>query len=61
MYLNSEAVDNSFRLFSGHTQVNAFDLRRLQYPDNNTLIKLGQLIKTQELSYQNFESALKEV
>jgi adenine-specific DNA-methyltransferase len=31
-YLNSQAVDDYFRTFSGHTQVNATDLRRLNYP-----------------------------
>lgn len=31
-YLNSEAVDSYFRTFSGHTQVNATDLRNLHYP-----------------------------
>jgi adenine-specific DNA-methyltransferase len=31
-YLNSQAVDDYFRTFSGHTQVNATDLRRLRYP-----------------------------
>ena len=31
-FLNSEAVDQYFRIFSGHTQVNATDLRNLHYP-----------------------------
>ncbi len=31
-YLNSQEVDDYFRTFSGHTQVNATDLRRLRYP-----------------------------
>ena len=31
-YLNSQAVDTYFRTFSGHTQVNATDLRNLHYP-----------------------------
>jgi adenine-specific DNA-methyltransferase len=31
-FLNSSVVDEYFRLFSGHTQVNAADLRRLPYP-----------------------------
>jgi adenine-specific DNA-methyltransferase len=31
-YLNSQEVDDYFRTFSGHTQVNATDLRRLKYP-----------------------------
>jgi len=31
-YLNSQAVDDYFRTFSGQTQVNATDLRHLRYP-----------------------------
>lgn len=40
-YLNSQAVDDYFRVFSGHTQVNATDLRRLKYPSRADLEKLG--------------------
>lgn len=32
-YLNSDFVDRWFRLFNGHTQVNATDLRALRFPD----------------------------
>lgn len=42
LYLNSALVDRHFRLFSGHTQVNATDLRRLRYPSRESLIELGQ-------------------
>lgn len=41
-YLNSQAVDDYFRTFSGHTQVNATDLRRLTYPSIEELKKLGE-------------------
>jgi adenine-specific DNA-methyltransferase len=41
-YLNSQAVDDYFRTFSGHTQVNATDLRRLRYPSLEELEKLGR-------------------
>ncbi len=40
-FLNHELVDVYFRSFSGHTQVNATDLRRLRFPDRATLEKLG--------------------
>lgn len=40
-YLNSPEVDEYFRTFSGHTQVNATDLRRLPYPSLEELILLG--------------------
>jgi adenine-specific DNA-methyltransferase len=41
LYLNSSVVDQYFRLFSGHTQVNAADLRKLLYPSERQLIRLG--------------------
>ena len=47
-YLNSRQVDEYFRLFSGHTQVNATDLRLLKYPSKETLIKLGKWAGRQE-------------
>ena len=41
-FLNSTVVDQYFRRFSGHTQVNATDLRKLVYPDRKTLQALGK-------------------
>lgn len=41
-FLNSTAVDDYFRLFSGHTQVNATDLRNLHYPSLEDLERLGR-------------------
>ncbi len=40
-FLNSSLFDRYFRQFSGHTQVNATDLRRIRYPCKDALIKLG--------------------
>ena len=40
-FLNSTVVDQYFRRFSGHTQVNATDLRKLAYPDRKTLLAMG--------------------
>lgn len=45
-YLNSSLVDTYFRQFSGHTQVNASDLRSLPYPTRPALISLGRRIGT---------------
>jgi adenine-specific DNA-methyltransferase len=42
VFLNSTAVDDYFRRFSGHTQVNATDLRLLRYPELKELETLGQ-------------------
>ena len=46
-YLNSTFVDRCFRRFSGHTQVNATDLRKLKYPDLTILEALGDWAKDQ--------------
>jgi adenine-specific DNA-methyltransferase len=40
-YLNSSAVDQHFRMFNGHTQVNASDLKMLRYPTMQKLAALG--------------------
>ena len=42
VYLNSTSVDENFRRFSGHTQVNATDLKLMRYPSRDTLIELGE-------------------
>jgi hypothetical protein len=41
-YLNSTVVDQYFRRFNGHTQVNATDLRALRYPSARALQSLGE-------------------
>lgn len=41
VFLNSTVVDQYFRRFSGHTQLNAADLRRLPYPSEEQLRRLG--------------------
>jgi len=47
VYLNATMIDECFRRFSGHTQVNATDLKRMKYPNRDTLIALGQWASTQ--------------
>jgi adenine-specific DNA-methyltransferase len=42
VFLNTTAVDESFRRFNGHTQVNATDLRNIKYPSRAALIALGE-------------------
>jgi adenine-specific DNA-methyltransferase len=43
-FLNSTLFDRYFRQFSGHTQVNATDLRRIKYPCQANLMLLGSKI-----------------
>ena len=40
-FLNSTVLDDYFRIFSGHTQVNATDLRNMKYPSVENLRILG--------------------
>lgn len=42
IFLNTTAVDENFRRFNGHTQVNATDLKLMKYPSRDTLIELGK-------------------
>jgi adenine-specific DNA-methyltransferase len=43
-YLNSSIVDRYVRLFSGHTQINAGDLRSLRYPSYEQLRSIGNVV-----------------
>jgi adenine-specific DNA-methyltransferase len=45
-FLNSTTLDKTFRAFSGHTQVNATDLRNLKYPSARFLADLGGKYQT---------------
>lgn len=42
LFLNTSAVDSAFRRFSGHTQVNAADLKKILYPSREKLTELGK-------------------
>lgn len=42
VFLNTTAVDEHFRRFNGHTQVNATDLKLMKYPSRDALIQLGE-------------------
>jgi hypothetical protein len=48
VYLSSTAVDEHFRRFNGHTQVNATDLRNIRYPTLEALQGLGQWAASNE-------------
>ncbi len=55
-FLNSTLVDQYFRQFNGHTQVNATDLRNLRYPDRLQLQKLGERVGTTILSQEELDT-----
>lgn len=60
-YLNSSLVDAFFRQFSGHTQVNASDLRSLPYPQRAGLIALGRRIGSAFPSQEELDRLIDEV
>jgi adenine-specific DNA-methyltransferase len=45
LFLNSSLFDRYFRLFSGHTQVNATDLRKMRYPFMEQILRIGRRIE----------------
>ncbi len=42
-FLNSRTVDDYFRQFNGHTQVNAGDLRNIRYPSVDALLEAARV------------------
>lgn len=42
LFLNTTALDENFRQFNGHTQVNATDLKQIKYPSCIVLVELGE-------------------
>lgn len=61
LFLNSTFVDLYFRLFNGHTQVNATDLRSLHYPTRQQLEELGAHAPNGKLSQDNIDTLIEEV
>lgn len=60
-FLNSTLVDSYFRQFSGHTQVNAMDLRSLRYPAWNQLVALGRRIGKRFPDQEELDRLVEEV
>ena len=62
VWLNTTWLDEKFRVFSGHTQVNATDLRNLPYPSAEQLADMGRKIELeQKWSQTVFDRVAKEV
>lgn len=53
IFLNSKIVDDYFRRFNGHTQINATDLKLLKYPSRERLCQLGVWATQQETLTQD--------
>ena len=60
-FLNSTLFDSYFRQFSGHTQVNATDLRRIKYPCKNDLAQIGSQIGDNDLSQAEIDQVIHDV
>jgi adenine-specific DNA-methyltransferase len=61
LFLNSTVVDSHFRIFSGHTQVNATDLRQMRYPSHEQLLELGRLATAEAHDQAAIDQLIKEV
>ncbi|MDP2794488.1 MAG: Eco57I restriction-modification methylase domain-containing protein [Sulfurisoma sp.] len=60
LFLNSTIVDSCFRVFSGHTQVNATDLRQMQYPSRDKLKEFGRFADGKRLTQSEIDAHLRE-
>ena len=62
VFLSTTAVDESFRRFSGHTQVNATDLKLMKYPSRQALIELGEwAMQQEELTQEEIDEQLRKL
>jgi adenine-specific DNA-methyltransferase len=59
-FLNSTVVDLYFRQFSGHTQVNAADLRILRYPALEKLESLGKRLNDPALPQRELDRVVEK-
>lgn len=60
IYLNSTLLDKYYRLFGGHTQVNATDLRTIHYPSIDSLMRMGRNAKDSDLTQEEIDQLLNE-
>ncbi len=60
VYLNSTLLDKYYRLFGGHTQINATDLRTIHYPSIGSLKRLGRNLDDIELNQKKIDEILEQ-
>ncbi|MBT0770301.1 Eco57I restriction-modification methylase domain-containing protein [Kineosporia sp. J2-2] len=58
LWLNSSVLDDHFRTFSGHTQVNVGDLKSMRYPSLDNLAALGAALTLDAMPEQGVIDAL---
>ena len=62
VFLNGTAIDDYFRQFNGHTQVNATDLRTMKFPSRAQLAALGKwAINRRKLSQEDIDDRLSDL
>lgn len=59
-YLNCTLLDKYYRMFGGHTQVNATDLRNIKYPDIETLKRIGSRLDINVLDQEQIDKLIDE-
>lgn len=59
-WLNGSLVDSWFRGWSGHTQVNATDLRAMRFPEARTLEQLGRVALGEHPTQAEIDHAIEE-
>ncbi|GAC1654592.1 MAG: BsuBI/PstI family type II restriction endonuclease [Ktedonobacteraceae bacterium] len=60
-FLNSTFVDMYIRLFNGHTQINATDLRNIRYPTRKQLEELGARLLNKVPSQSIIDGLVEEI
>ena len=60
-WLNSTIVDSYFRVFSGHTQVNASDIRSMKFPSIEFLENLGKGVFSELPSQNEIDNRVQEM
>ncbi len=58
LYLSSTLLDTYFRQFSGHTQVNAADLRSIRYPSRQQLRAAGRAVDPSASTQEEIDQAV---
>ena len=61
VFLNATMTDEYFRIYSGHTQVNATDLRNLRYPTRDQLLMLGNAVNDNFPNQDQIDDLLEKV
>ena len=62
VFLNTTAVDEQFRRFNGHTQVNATDLKLMKYPSRAALVTFGKwAMQRKVLTQEMIDEQLKKL